>query len=71
MHREKWLISLLPCGPYINGRKEQPMWDKLMKQVDVEEPRLLFDQVHLGCTKSECKQAEHEVRARKQSCSNL
>ena len=43
----------------------KPMWDKLMKQVDVEEPTLLFDQVHFGCTKRECKQAELEDRCKK------
>ena len=31
------------------------MWDNLMKQVDLEEPTPLLDQVFLGCTQRECK----------------
>ena len=31
------------------------MWDKLMQQVDLEEPPPLLDQENLGCTQRECK----------------
>ena len=31
------------------------VWDKLMKQVDLEEPTPLFDQVHFECTQRKCK----------------
>ena len=32
-----------------------PMWKKLMKDVDVEEPTSFLDHVDLGCTQRECK----------------
>ena len=32
-----------------------PMWKKLMKNVDIDEPASFLDHVYLGCTKRECK----------------
>ena len=32
-----------------------PMWEKLMKNVDIEEPTSFLDHVYLGCTQRECK----------------
>ena len=36
-------------------KNREPMWDKLMKQVDLEEPTLQLDLENLGCTQRECK----------------
>ena len=40
-----------------SGRKNnlQPMWKRLMKQVDLEKRTQFLDQVYLGCTQRECK----------------
>ena len=32
-----------------------PMWKKLMKNVDFDEPASFLDHFHLGCTQRECK----------------
>ena len=42
------------------GRKQNktPMWKKLMKLVDLEEPTSFLDHVYLGCTQNECKSNE-------------
>ena len=39
------------------GKKQNlaPMWKKLMKNVDLDEPSSFFDHVSLGCTQRECK----------------
>ena len=44
----------------IDGRKQNmdPMWKKLMKHVDLDEPTSFRDHVHLGCTQRECKPNE-------------
>ena len=41
----------------MGGKKEnlKPMWETEMKQVDLEEPKLLKDQVYLGRSQRECK----------------
>ena len=41
----------------MGGKKNnmKPTWDNVMKQVDLEEPTFLFDQVYLGCTQHGCK----------------
>ena len=31
-----------------------PMWKKLMKNVDIDEPTSFLDHVYLGCTQREC-----------------
>ena len=42
------------------GKKQYmaPMWMKLMKNVDLEEPTSFLDHVQLGCTRRECKPNE-------------
>ena len=35
-----------------------PMWKKLMKDVDIEEPTSFLDHVYWGCTQRECKPNE-------------
>ena len=53
------LIGL--CGWHQNCRKKQnlgPMWKKLMKNIDIEEPTTFLDHVYLGCTQRECKPNE-------------
>ena len=42
------------------GKKQNlaPMWKKLMKDVDFEEPTSFLDHVYLGCTQRECKPNE-------------
>ena len=35
-----------------------PMWKKLMKKVDLDEPTSFLDHVYLGCTQRECKPNE-------------
>ena len=45
------------------GKKQNlaPMWKKLMKNVDIEEPTSLLDHVFLGCTQRECKSNERII----------
>ena len=38
-----------------------PMWEKLMKNVDLGEPTSFLDHVHLGCTQRGCKPNESIV----------
>ena len=42
------------------GKKQHmaPMWKKLMKHADVDEPTSFLDHVHLGCTQRECNPNE-------------
>ena len=42
------------------GKKQSlaPMWKKLMKNVDIDEPTSFLDHVYLGCTQRECKPNE-------------
>ena len=42
------------------GEKQNmaPMWKKLMKNVDLDEPTSFLDHVYLGCTQRECKPTE-------------
>ena len=42
------------------GKKHKiaPMWKKLMKDVDIEEPTSFLDHVYLGCTQRGCKPNE-------------
>ena len=46
------------------ARKKQnmaPMWKKLMKDVDLDEPTTFLEHVYLGCTQRECKPNEFNV----------
>ena len=45
------IISVSICG---QKQKMAPMWKKLMKNVDFEEPTSFLDHVYLGCTQREC-----------------
>ena len=42
------------------GKKQNmcPMWKKLVKNVDLEEPTSFLDHVYLGCIQRECKPNE-------------
>ena len=42
------------------GKKQNmaPMWKKLMKKVDLDEPTSFLDHVCVGCTQRECKPNE-------------
>ena len=42
------------------GKKQNlaPMWKKLMKNVDIDEPTSFLDHVYLGCIQRECKPNE-------------
>ena len=44
----------------MDGKKQNsaPMWKKLMKNVDVEEPTSCLDHVYSGCTQRECNTNE-------------
>ena len=44
----------------MDGRKENmaPMWKKLMKLVDIDEPTSFLDLVYMGCAQRECKPNE-------------
>ena len=39
-------------------QKSAPLWKKLMKDVDIEEPTSFLDRVYLECTQRECKPNE-------------
>ena len=45
---------------YLYGKKQNmaPMWKKLMKLVDLDEPTSFLDHVSLGSTQRECKPNE-------------
>ena len=45
----------------MTGKKQNmaPMWKKLMKTVDLDEPTSFLDHVYLGCTQRECKPNEN------------
>ena len=42
-----------------------PMWKKLMKHVDFDEPTPFLDHVYLGCTQRECELIEYTVEKHK------
>ena len=44
----------------MDGKKQimAPMWKKLMKNVDIDEPTSFLDNVYLGCTQRDCKPNE-------------
>ena len=45
------------------GKKQNkaPMWKKLMKNVDLDEPTSFLDHVNLGCTQRACKPSETNI----------
>ena len=42
------------------GKKQNlaPMWEKMMINVDMDEPTSFLDHMYLGCTQRECKPNE-------------
>ena len=62
VHRKRGLfISVRVDDIKIVGKKQNmaPMWKKLMKNVDLDEPTSFLDHVFfLGCTQRECKPNE-------------
>ena len=43
-------------------RNMAPMWKKLTKNVDLDEPTSFLDHVYLGCTQCECKPNESIIK---------
>ena len=61
IHRKQQLfLSVYVDDIKMGGKKQNlaPMWKKLMKDVDNEEPTSFLDHVYLGCTQRECKPNE-------------
>ena len=61
VHRQQGqCLSVCVDDMNLAGRKEslRPMWDNLMRHVDLGEPTSFFDHVYLGCTQRECKSNE-------------
>ena len=54
------LIGIRVDDINMSGKKQNiaPMWKKLMKNVDIEEPTSFLDHVYLGCTQRECKPSD-------------
>ena len=46
-----------------------PLWKKLMKNVDLDEPTSFLDHVNLGCTQRECKPNDN-IFLRTEKCPN-
>ena len=58
VHRkQKLFLSVCVDDIKMAGTKQNlaPMWEKLMKDVDILEPTKFLDHVYLGCTQRECK----------------
>ena len=61
VHGKQWLfLSVYVDDIKMTGKKQNvaPMWKKLMKNVDIDEPTSFFDHVYLGSTQRECKPNE-------------
>ena len=61
VQRKQWLLLSVHVDDIKMAGKKQnlaPMWKKLMKDVDIEEPVSFLDHVYLGCTQQECKPNE-------------
>ena len=61
VHRRQGLfLSVYVDDIKMSGKKQNlaPMWKKLMKNVDIDEPTPFLDHVCLGCTQRECKPNE-------------
>ena len=60
-HRKQRLfLSVFVDAVKMAGKKQNkaPMWEKLKKNVDLDEPISFLDHVLLGCTQRECKPNE-------------
>ena len=61
VHRkQKLFFSVYVDDIKMAGKKQNlsPMWKKLMKDLDIEEPTSPLDRAYLGCTQRECKPNE-------------
>ena len=61
VHRKQGLfLSVYVDDINMAGKKQNmaPMWAKLMKNVDINEPTSFLDHENLGCTQRECKPNE-------------
>ena len=69
VHRAKGLfLSVYVDDIKFVGKKQSmfPMWNKVMKHVDLGEPTSFLDHVYLGCTQRECKPNEDIVNQNKE-----
>ena len=69
VHRKQGLfLSVYFDDIKMVGKKQNmaPMWKKLMKNVDLDEPRSFLDHVYLECTRRECKPKEDIVEQYKE-----
>ena len=61
VHRKPGLfLSVYVDDIKMAGKKQNvaPMWKRVMKHVDLDEPTSFLDHVYLGCTRRECKPNE-------------
>ena len=61
VHRKQGLFLSVHVDDIKMVRKNEnlaPMWKKLMKNVDIDEPTSFLDHVYLGCTQRKCKPNE-------------
>ena len=61
VHQKQGLsLSLYVGDVKMAGKKQNmaPMWKKMMKHVDIDEPTTFLDHLYLGCTQRECKPSE-------------
>ena len=60
VHRKQDLFLLIYVDDFKKslGKKQAPMWKKLLKKVQNDEPTSFLDHVCLGCTQRECKPNE-------------
>ena len=58
--RQKISLSVYVDDVKLAGKKKHidPMWNVLMKRVDLGEPTSFLDNVYLGCTQRESKTSE-------------
>ena len=61
--QQKLFLSVYVDDIKMAGKKQNsaPMWKKLMKDVDIEEPTSFLDHVYEGCTQRECKTNEKVI----------
>ena len=63
-HRKQGLfLSVYVDDIKMAGKKQDmaPMFKKLMKHVDIDEPTSFLDHLYLGCTERECKPNETSI----------
>ena len=64
VHRKQVLFKKVYVDIKMAGKKQNmgPMWKKLMKNVDLDEPTSFLDRVYLGCTQLECEPNETIIK---------